>query len=129
MYVYGQMCIYIYICVYIHECAAAGYVTIAFAEEKWAEREATFAQQVAQLKAMVAAQGEGGSAASEASQSVASDLGTMDDLEDDEAWSKVPTGRRKAFLRKERDALASKIRTSLGTVSTVSSPFLKKVAA
>ena len=34
----------------------AGYVSIAFAEEKWAEREAAVAQQIAHLQALVANQ-------------------------------------------------------------------------
>ena len=51
------------------------------------------------------------------------------DLEEDEAWSKVEKGMRKAVLRRERDALAKHVRTSLSKVSAASSPFKKALAA
>ena len=105
-----------------------GCVSIAFAEAKWAEREAAFAQQVAQLQALVSCQSAStseGSAGSEASPSVSGDLASVDDLEDDDTWSKVVPGKRKALLCRERDALATKMRSTLGKVSAVSSPFKK----
>eukprot|EP00973_Karenia_brevis_P063540 8829835-Karenia_brevis.AAC.1 len=63
---------------------------------------------------MVGAQGEGGSATSEVSPSVASDIASAEDLEDDENWKKVVPSKRKALLHRERDALASRMCTSLG---------------
>ena len=107
--------------------APSGFVSVAFAEEKWREREDQFAQQLAQLQAMVATQTEVAGAASEEAPSVADDLASVDDLTgDDEKWNKVIPSKRKALLRRERDALAGKLRTSLGKVCTISSPFLKK---
>ena len=104
----------------------AGYVSVAFAEEKWAEREAAFAQQVEQLRALVVAQTDAG-AATEASQSEAGDLASIESLafEDDDAWKSVDKGKRKALLRRERDVLAHKVRAGLGKVSHNSSPFKK----
>ncbi len=85
-----------------------GFISIAFAEEKWAERESVLAQQLAQLQTLVAAQADAPSvpeqAHSEAGETIASDL-----LDDDDAWCKVDRGRRKAVLRRERDALANKV--------------------
>ena len=103
-----------------------GYVSIAFAEEKWAEREAAYAQQLEQLQALVATQPGGASAAAEPAPSSASDLGSLADLEEDEAWCKVDKGRRRALLHKQRDELASKVRSKLGGVATVRSPFHKR---
>ena len=37
---------------------------------------------------------------------------SIEDLEDDDAWSKVERGKRKALLRRERDALAGKLRVN-----------------
>jgi hypothetical protein len=109
--------------------APHGFVSVSFAEEKWAEREAAFAQQIAQLQALVASQGEGGAAASDASPSVAGDIAAMEDLEDDEAWSKVTREKRKTVLRRERDVLASKVRSSLGKSPSHASPFkFKKIS-
>ena len=102
------------------EDAPPGFVSIQFADGKWAEREAVFAQQIAQLTALVAAQGEGSAAASEGSPSVADE---DEDLEGDEAWSQVTRDKRRKVLRKERDVLASKVRSSLGKVSSHASPF------
>ena len=99
-----------------------GYVSRAFAEEKWAEREAAFAQQLEQLQALVGAPSE----TPLATESVASDFGSVDDLEDDEKWSTVAKGRRHALLRKQKDELASKVRTKLGKVQPARSPFAKR---
>ena len=105
----------------------AGCVSLQFAEEQWAEREAAFAQQMAQLQALLGHQPEGTNPTpSEATPSVAGDVGSIDDLEDDNAWQKVAKEKRKGLLRRERDALASKLRTSLGKVATHTSPFNKK---
>ena len=108
------------------EAPPPGYGSVSFAEEKWAEREAYFTQQLAQLQAMVAAQGDCGSEASEASPSIAGELASIEELENDEAWTKVASGKRKALLHRERDMLARKVRNSLGKVSSAASPFVKK---
>ena len=110
------------------DAAPAGYVAVAYAEQKWRERETQFEQQLAHLQALVAAQSaEGASAASEGAPSVADDVASIDDLAgDDEKWSQVSRAKRKALLRRERDALAGRIRTSLGKVSPIASPFVKK---
>jgi hypothetical protein len=96
--------------------ASPGFVSVAFAEEKWAEREASFTQQLAQLQAIVATQSE--------VPSEAGDL-ELEHLEEDEAWSKVEKGRRKGVLRKQRETLATRVRAGLGKVSTAASPFKK----
>lgn len=96
---------------------APGFVSIAFAEEKWAEREAAFAQQLAQVQALVSAQPD--------AQSEAGDFDPPEQLEDDEAWSKVDRGKRQKLLRRERDVLATNVRSKLGKVSAASSPFKK----
>ncbi len=103
-----------------------GYVSIAFAEEKWLEREKAFAQHIAQTLALAGSSTEGNGTPSEASPSVAGDLGSVEDLEDDANWNKVASGRRKTLLCRERNILASKVRANLGKVSTGVSPFLKK---
>ena len=109
--------------------APAGYVSVSFAEQKWAEREAAFSAQLAQLQAMVDSQDDGGSVASEACPSIADDLGSVEELEKNETWNQVAPARRKALLRRERDVLAKKFRTSLGKASMSSSPFIKKGGA
>ena len=108
------------------ESAPSGFVSVKFAEDKWAEREAAFAQQMAQLQALVVSNGEGGSAASEASPSAAGDIAAVEDLEEDDAWNRVSRDKRRLVLRRERDALASKVRSSLGKVSCHASPFKVK---
>ena len=106
--------------------APPGFVSVAFAEEKWVEREAAFAHQLSQLQALVANQ-PGGDAASEVAPSEAGDVVPLEQLEDDEVWSTVEKGKRKAFLRREREALASKVRTNLGRLKPhAKSPFNKK---
>ena len=106
--------------------APPGFVSVAFANEKWEEREAAFAQQLAQLQALVASQGPTGDAASEATPSEAGDVASAAQLEDDDAWSAVDRSKRKALLRRERDALASKVKTHLGKIrSQPHSPFKK----
>jgi predicted nucleic acid-binding Zn-ribbon protein len=100
---------------------AEGFVTVAFAEEKWAEREAAFAQQIAQLQALVVPVTD---AQSEASPSEAGDLDLADPL-DDGAWSKVEPAKRHKLLHRQRDALARNVRSKLSKVSAASSPFVK----
>jgi DNA repair exonuclease SbcCD ATPase subunit len=100
----------------------SGCVTVAYAEEKWQEREAAFAKQLEQLKADLGA--APANVAASGAASVASDLGNPDDL-DDEQWSKVEKGRRSALLRRQKDELASKLRTRLNGVASVRSPFRK----
>ena len=102
----------------------AGYVSISLAEERWAEREAAFAHQIEQLLALVAAPSDGSGAAEAAS--VASDTVSVADLEDDEAWSKVAKSSRRALLRRQRDELASKVRSKLGKTASERSPFQKR---
>ena len=96
-------------------------------KKKWAEREASFVQQLAQLQALV---GQGGSdAASEAAPSEAADVAPAEQLVDDEVWAKVDRGKRRALLRREREVLATKVRTSLGKVkASTSSPFKRHAA-
>jgi chromosome segregation ATPase len=99
----------------------AGCVSIEFAEEKWAEREAAFAQQVAQLQAMVVPAND---AASEASPSEAGDSDLADPL-DDGAWNKVERTKRHKLLHKEREMLARNVRSKLAKVSATNSPFAR----
>ena len=101
-----------------------GFVSVTFAEEKWQEREVAFNQQLEQLKAIIGTQ-QSAAAASADGASVASDVGNPEELDDDK-WSKVDKGRRSALLRKQRDELASKLRSRLGGVTSVRSPFVKK---
>jgi len=101
-----------------------GFVSVAFAEEKWKEREIAIAARFQELEALVAA----GVSASDGAASVASDVGNVEEL-DDEAWTKI-AGKGKAhravLLRKSRDELAAKARGKLGSVTSVKSPFFKK---
>eukprot|EP00972_Heterocapsa_arctica_P028235 4152879-Heterocapsa_arctica.AAC.1 len=81
-----------------------GFVSIAFAEEKWAERAVVMAQHMAQLEALVeAAHAEGGGVSTEAEPGMA-----LDDILDEDKWSKVAPSKRRALLHRERDALAGK---------------------
>ena len=102
-----------------------GWVSVAFAEEKWAEREQEFTRQLAQLQALVAGGAEDGGQ-SEASPSEAGDVIPADQLEDDEAWRNIEPGKRRSVLRQERNALAKRVRINLGKVSSAASPFKKK---
>jgi len=102
-----------------------GFVSVAFAEEKWKEREIAIAARFQELEALVAA----GASASDGAASVASDVGNVEEL-DDEAWTKI-AGKGKAhraiLLRKSREELAAKVRGKLGSVTSVKSPFFKKM--
>ena len=99
----------------------AGCVSIAFAEEQWAVREAAYAAQLAQLQALVAPVCDS-AAPSEAGDAEA---GEALNLEDDEVWNKVAPSKRHSFVRREKEILARKLRTGLGRVGSVSSPFKK----
>jgi len=110
---------------------ASDTVSRAFAEQKWQEREAEFAQQLEQVSALLqAAQDGAGGTASVASESVAGDLGSLDDLADDEKWTKVEGAKRKAILSREagrkKVELANSIKAKLGKHHKVMSPFGKK---
>ena len=97
-----------------------GCVTITFAEEKWAEREAAYALQIAQLQALLPAV----DAVSEASPSEAGDLELADPL-DDSAWGKVERSKRLKLLGMQKEVLARNVRTKLSHVSVATSPFGK----
>ena len=100
--------------------APAGFVSVAFAEEKWAEREAAFAEQIAQLEALVGAPGEGTLHKDEEAPMA------TEDLLEDETWTTIGKERRKRVLRIERDVLATKVSSTLGKVRGVASPFKKR---
>ena len=101
--------------------APDGYVSIAYAEAKWLEREAEVQRIIQEAVAHAIAPG---SAAPSETQGDVADLSSLDEsLLKDDKW-----GKRKAVLTKERDIMATKIRGSLAKVSSSSSPFNKKVA-
>ena len=102
-----------------------GCVSIAFAEERWAEREAAYLQEMVQLQALLGAQDDD-IAPSEASPSEAGELGSADQLEADEAWSKIERSKRKAVLGRSGRVLATKVRSGIAKVSGCASPFTKK---
>ena len=110
--------------------APEGFVPLALAEAKWMEREQQFAAQIAALQTLVA--GSTQDAAACAASDAASEAGdeSLLALEEDEAWSKVDKGRRKAVLRRERDVLAKRVRTSLYKVREgAHCPFRKTAAS
>ena len=82
---------------------------MAFAEGKWAEREAIFNQQIEQLRALVAAHSEA-SAPSEGLPAEQEDAILLDEFEEDEAWNKVEPGKRKVLFGRQRDLLAKKVK-------------------
>ena len=94
---------------------------VAFAEEKWAEREAAFELHIAQIQAMVVSATD---TASDASPSEAGDLDLADPL-DDGAWNKVERTKRHKLLHKEREMLARNVRSKLAKVSATNSPFAR----
>jgi hypothetical protein len=115
--------------------AALDMVSRAFAEEKWAERERQFAQReamhaeaLAHLHGLVA---EATVADTTTSEAAPSDLGSVDDLEDDAAWHQVERGSRQKVLARQKRLLAKEVRSSLGgianlaKVSATASPFKK----
>ena len=101
-----------------------GYVSVAFAEQKWAEREAEVAQRMAQLQALVENQQDGAGASDDAVSETA-EQAPLDKLEEDETWNKIDRSKRKALLGREREKLATKARASLNKVSASTSPFKK----
>ena len=102
-----------------------GFVSVAFAEQKWAEREAEFATKMAQLQALAEGQHESaGSEAQEDTFSESAEHASLDMLEDDDAWNKIDKTKRKALLGREREKLATRVKASL-KVSTHASPFKK----
>ena len=104
----------------------AGFVTVAFAEQKWAEREAEFTEKMAQLQALVDGQLDGiASETQDDTRSDCAELASVELFEDDEAWNKVDKTKRKALLGREREKLATKVKASLTKVSTHASPFKK----
>ena len=103
----------------------------SFAERAWQEREAGFAQQIEQLNAIItAAQAGGEGTGSVAAPSVAGDLGSLEDLEDDDRWAKVESSKRKAILKRATSRktyeLATAVQGQLRKVNAVRSPFGKK---
>ena len=111
--------------------APEGFVPCEFASEKWVEREKAFTQELEQLRALVAAQPDPGAPA--VGQTADADLGDdpaeVEETQiEDETWTQMPKGGRKALLRKQRDELAAKVRTKLKSVSVASAhtPFLKR---
>ena len=100
-----------------------GCVTIAFAAQKWSEREAGYAQEIAQLRAMLPPS-DASDMASEASPSESADVDLLDPL-DDSAWGKVEGAKRHKLLGRKRDELARNVRTRLSSVPPAASPFGK----
>ena len=111
------------------DAAPVGFVSVAFAEERWQEREAAYSQQLAQLTALVAAtQGDAAAKAEgdAGGASQADDTGSIEDV-DDENWATIVNkDKRLALLRKPKEELAARVRAKLGKVSAVRSPFLKR---
>ena len=105
--------------------APQGFVSISFAVEKGAEREAAYAHQLEQLRSLVEARTDAGAApeVSEAPQSEAGELAPIESLEDDDARSRIERGKRKVLLRREREVLAHKVRSTLGKTLQITSPF------
>ena len=107
---------------------ADGFVSVAFATEKWAEREAEYARFIAHMQTLVAGSADD-TAPSETAPSEVGDLDFGEQLEDDVAWNRVDKGKRRAVLSRQRICLAKQVKSSLGgfaKVSSASSPFCKK---
>jgi hypothetical protein len=98
-----------------------GFVSIAFAEEKWAEREAVFELHCSQMQALLGSQTD---TASEVSPSEAGDLDSADPL-DDGAWCKVDRAKRQKILLRDKENLSRNVRSRLEKVSKTNSPFAK----
>ena len=109
--------------------APAGFVTVAFAEAKWEEREKEFNNIVATLHALVAGKQEEPLAASSAAPSEASDvqkISSLDGIEcEDEGWKTVSVGARKAVASQHSAAIAAKVARYTSKVSKRSCPFYK----
>ena len=106
--------------------APPGFVSLEFAEAKWAEREAAFGQQLAQLQALVSPSADA-STPVDLAEATPSEADASDAAEqfDEEAWSKAEPAKRKAMLGRQREILAKKLRANLGKVSSHASPFKK----
>ena len=108
--------------------SAEDFVSVTYANEKWAEREAEYARIIAHMQALVD-EGAGTAAPSEAAPSDVGDLASLEGLEDDAAWGRIEKSKRKAVIRHQRDRLAKEVKSSLGgfaKVSAATSPFKKK---
>ena len=98
--------------------APHGFVSVAFAEAKWAESEQLWQQRVLALLP----------AEDEASVAAASDLGDLKDVDDptdDGVWTKIDRTKRGKLLRKSGDSLARSVRLGITKVSTGHSVFKK----
>ena len=119
----------------IPAAAPAGYISLAEANQQWAEAmaqvqmesEAKFEKMLIELQSQQ-------QPPDEATASDANDLGSLDDLEfNDDAWSKVERSKRKSVLNRSRDKFARDIHASISGVikaskktGTMSSPFKKR---
>ena len=103
-----------------------GFVSVAFAEAKWQEREAAFAAQMAALQDLVAGSSHGGPASAEPSEaSDTADPASLDiDFEDD-SWKSVGKEARKAIAAKHRKVIVGRLATSISKVGKSASPFQK----
>jgi hypothetical protein len=98
----------------------------------WQEREQQFQKIIEEARAAVASERAHSMAPSEAAASDVADITSLEQvesLEEDEQWSQVGKGQRKAVLSKKADVLATKVRRSLAKVSINESPFCKKPKA
>ena len=101
-----------------------GYVAVAYAEQKWAEREAEFSQRIAQLQALVENQPEGAGSTDDTASEAAEQV-PVDKLEEDDTWNQIERRKRKALLGCEREKLVTKVRANLSKVCASASPFRK----
>ena len=110
--------------------APSGFVTIAYAEEKWAERERAFENQLAQLRAIVAATQCDDSAVSEADTLVvdsdAEGNTRLDEPPDDDGWQNASSTKKRTGLQRDKEALAKKVRHTLSKTVPLPSPFHKQ---
>ena len=83
-------------------------------------------RKMAEVAAVLAAHGEQASSSEVDAASVASELNLPEDLEDDAAWAKINRSKRKAFLRKGQDLLASKVRDTIGKPGPIKVLFKKR---
>ena len=101
-------------------------VPLAFAEAKWAEREAQFAAELAALQALVAGEGQGGSASAAQSEAVdTQDPASLDIDVDDAGWKTVGRETRRVIAARHRTVLAGKVAASTEKVSRAPCPFQK----
>ena len=99
---------------------------MAFAEAKWAEREAQFAVELAALQALVVGEGQGGSASAAPSEATDTpDPASFDIDVGDAGWKTVGKETRRAIAARQRTLLAGKVAASIGKVSRAVCPFQK----